>query len=65
MVSTRMKEYSRERKGHEPHEYYGEPEVRYARKSSAAICYGASMYRPGKTPSHHDSQCTRLGDYAL
>ena len=29
----------------------GEPEVRYARKNSAAICYGASMYRPGKTPA--------------
>jgi hypothetical protein len=28
----------------------GEPEVRYARKGSAAICYGASMYRPGKSP---------------
>jgi len=28
----------------------GEAEVRYARKGSAAICYGASMYRPGKTP---------------
>jgi hypothetical protein len=26
----------------------GEPGVRYARKGSAAICYGASMYRPGK-----------------
>jgi len=29
----------------------GEPEARYARKSSAAICYGASMYRPGKNPA--------------
>jgi hypothetical protein len=29
----------------------GEPEVRYARKNSAAICYGASMYRPGKDPA--------------
>jgi hypothetical protein len=29
----------------------GEPEVRYARKGSAAICYGASMYRPGKEPA--------------
>ena len=29
----------------------GEPEVRYARKNSAAICYGASMYRPGKNPA--------------
>ncbi len=29
----------------------GDPEVRYARKNSAAICYGASMYRPGKTPA--------------
>lgn len=29
----------------------GEPEVRYARKNSAAICYGASMYRPGKSPA--------------
>ena len=33
------------------HECYGQPEVRYARKESAAICYGASMYRPGKTPA--------------
>jgi hypothetical protein len=24
--------------------------VRYAREGTAAICYGASMYRPGKTP---------------
>jgi hypothetical protein len=29
----------------------GEPQVRYARKGSAAICYGASMYPPGKTPA--------------
>ena len=29
----------------------GEPEVRYARKNSAAICYGASMYRPGGNPA--------------
>jgi len=29
----------------------GEPQVRYARKNSAAICYGASMYRPGKDPA--------------
>ena len=29
----------------------GEPEVGYARKGSAAICYGVSMYRPGKTPA--------------
>jgi hypothetical protein len=29
----------------------GKPEVRYARKESAAICYGASMYRPGKDPA--------------
>ncbi|HYZ72358.1 MAG TPA: hypothetical protein VE641_04720 [Chthoniobacterales bacterium] len=28
-----------------------QPEVRYARKGSAAICYGASMYRPGKNPA--------------
>ena len=27
------------------------PEVRYARKGSAAICYGASMYRPGRNPA--------------
>jgi hypothetical protein len=33
------------------HECYGQPEVRYARKGSAAICYGASMYRPGKSPA--------------
>ena len=25
--------------------------VRYARKDAAAICNGASMYRPGKTPA--------------
>ncbi len=25
--------------------------VRYARDGTAAICYGASMYRPGKTPA--------------
>ncbi len=25
--------------------------VRYARKDAAAICYGASIYRPGKTPA--------------
>jgi len=31
-------------------ECYGEPQARYARKGSAAICYGASKYRPGKTP---------------
>jgi hypothetical protein len=24
--------------------------VRYAREGTAAVCYGASMYRPGKTP---------------
>ena len=24
--------------------------IRYARENSAALCYGASMYRPGKTP---------------
>jgi hypothetical protein len=35
---------------HEPPYCAGEPEVRYARKNSAAICYGASMYRPGKNP---------------
>jgi hypothetical protein len=29
----------------------GEPEVRYARNNTAAICYGASMYRPGKNPA--------------
>ena len=29
----------------------GQPEVRYARKESAAICYGLSMYRPGKDPA--------------
>jgi hypothetical protein len=29
----------------------GEPGVRYARKGSAAICYGASMYRREKTPA--------------
>lgn len=25
--------------------------LRYAREGAAAVCYGASMYRPGKTPS--------------
>jgi hypothetical protein len=25
--------------------------VRYAREATAAICYGASMYRAGKTPA--------------
>jgi hypothetical protein len=29
----------------------GEPQMRYARKGSAAVCYGASMYRPGKDPA--------------
>src|SRR5207245_1246150 len=24
--------------------------IRYAREKSAAICYGASLYRPGRTP---------------
>jgi hypothetical protein len=24
--------------------------IRYAREESAALCYGASMYRPGKNP---------------
>ena len=36
---------------HDPPYCEGEPEVRYARKNSAAICYGASMYRPGRTPA--------------
>jgi len=26
-------------------------EIRYAREKSAALCYGASMYRPGENPS--------------
>jgi len=38
-------------RGLEPPICAGEPEVRYARKDSAAICYGASMYRPGKDPA--------------
>jgi hypothetical protein len=25
--------------------------IRFAREGSAAVCYGASMYRPGKTPA--------------
>ncbi|MBV8100476.1 MAG: hypothetical protein JOZ31_15110 [Verrucomicrobia bacterium] len=29
----------------------GQPEVRYARKGNAAICYGASTYRPGRDPA--------------
>jgi hypothetical protein len=37
--------------GLEPPICAGEPEVRYARKNSAAICYGASVYRSGKTPA--------------
>src|SRR5438067_2266137 len=36
---------------HEPPYCEGEPEVRYARKNSTAICYGASTYRPGKNPA--------------
>lgn len=36
---------------HDPPYCEGKPEVRYARKDSAAICYGASMYRPRKTPA--------------
>jgi hypothetical protein len=36
---------------HDPPYCEGEPEVRYARKDSAAICYGAAMYRPGKDPA--------------
>ena len=36
---------------HEPPYCEGEPKVRYARKGSAAICYGASMYRLGKDPA--------------
>src|SRR5436309_15493903 len=36
---------------HEPPYCEGEPEVRYASKDSAAICYGASMYRLGKDPA--------------
>jgi WD40-like Beta Propeller Repeat len=35
---------------HDPPYCAGEPQVRYARKDTAAICYGASMYRPGKNP---------------
>jgi hypothetical protein len=37
-----------ERKGHQ---CYGQPEVRYARKGAAAICYGASVYRSGENPA--------------
>ncbi|MEY2559249.1 MAG: hypothetical protein QOE34_2674 [Verrucomicrobiota bacterium] len=29
----------------------GLKKIRYAREGTAAICYGASMYRPGKTPA--------------
>ena len=36
---------------HEPPYCEGEPEVRYARTDSAAIWYGASMYRPRKNPA--------------
>jgi hypothetical protein len=25
--------------------------IRYAREKSAAVCYGASMYRPDRSPS--------------
>jgi hypothetical protein len=35
---------------HDPPYCAGEPQVRYARKDTAAICYGASMYRPEKNP---------------
>jgi len=33
------------------HGCYGEPQARCAHKNSAAIRYGVSMYRPGKTPA--------------
>jgi hypothetical protein len=50
LTPEQWKEHLHEGEGGERHECYGEPEVRYARKNSAAICYGASMYRSGKTP---------------
>jgi hypothetical protein len=50
LTPEQWKEYLHEGDGRERHECYGEPEVRYARKTSAAICYGASTYRSGKTP---------------
>jgi hypothetical protein len=50
LTPEQWKEYLHEGEGRERHECYGEPQVRYARKNSAAICYGASMYRSGKTP---------------
>jgi hypothetical protein len=46
---TNIKETCYEQR--EPPYCEGEPEVRYARKDGAAICYGASMYRPGKDPA--------------
>ena len=42
------------------HECYGQPEVRYARKGSAAICYGASMYRPEKLRPSSPSATDRI-----
>ena len=38
--------------------------VRYARKKTAAICYGASMYRPGKS-SDYGSQEWRLARFDI
>jgi hypothetical protein len=34
--------------------------IRFARENSAAVCYGASMYRPGKTPA--TTSIRRSGD---
>jgi hypothetical protein len=50
LTPEQWKEHLHEGEGRERHECYGWPEVRYARKNSAAICNGASIYRPGKTP---------------
>jgi hypothetical protein len=65
LTPEQWKEYLHEGEGSKRHQCYGEPEVRYARKNSAAICYGASMYRSGKTPPVITIPRTRLGGYAL
>jgi hypothetical protein len=49
--SADLKETCREREEDKGPICAGKPEVRYARKDSAAICYGASVYRPGKDPT--------------
>ena len=65
LTPEQWKEHLHEGEGRERHDCYGEPEVRYARKKSAAICYGASMYRSGKTPSVITIRNAPGGDQAL